>query len=108
MPISSGNKNETVEGTGQTTGTTTGHTGGLSGEGSHFGGAKDTTSSKQVPGAYPTKSGVGSTQQTGTSGFTGSQNTTAGPHDSNLANKVDPRVDSTTNSTTGQGYGGSK
>ncbi|KFZ02394.1 hypothetical protein V500_00234 [Pseudogymnoascus sp. VKM F-4518 (FW-2643)] len=47
---------------------------------------------------------------TGLNTVPGYGSTTAGPHDSNIANKVDPRVDSTTGahtigSNTGAGYG---
>lgn len=57
-------------------------------------------------GAFGTGTGTGSTGYAGTSGVTGNSGytgtgtgvtgttTTAGPHSSNLANKIDPRVDS--------------
>jgi len=61
----------------QTSGNTAGTTAGVHGSGIH--GAQTSTT-----GTYPT---------TGTTGGL-SSSTNAGPHDSNLANKVDPRVDS--------------
>jgi len=45
-------------------------------------------------GTTGTAGGVTGTHGTGTTGTYGTSNTTAGPHNSNLANKADPRVDS--------------
>jgi len=82
------------QGSGNTT-TTTGqstHTGGLSGEGSHFGQTKDTSS------------GLAGQQGTGVTSTHGAQSTTnSGVHSSNLANAVDPRVDSDNSKLAGSG-----
>lgn len=121
---------QTLYGSGQTAGgTTTGNTSGLTGEGSHFGGAHDTTGTSNTSGLagnQTNSTGLGNTQNTGassgtSSGLTGNQTTgtglgntqnagissgttTTGPHSSNLANKADPTVDSDLSGsrTTGQ------
>lgn len=94
---------ETLYGQGQTSGT---HKG-LAGEGSHFDQARDIAGSEQssaVPGSFPSD-----TADTHQHSGIGAGNTTAGPHSSNLANRVDPTVDSDrSRDTTGVGIGNSQ
>lgn len=54
----------------------------------------DSTRTGAVGAGYGTGTGVHGTTGHTTTGVHGTHNTTAGPHSSNLANKVDPRVDS--------------
>jgi len=56
-------------------------------------GSRNMGSAQHGPGAHNTGAGTGFTGTTGTTGY-GSGSTNTGPHDSNLANKLDPRVDS--------------
>jgi len=63
-------------------------------DGSRNAGAYGTTTGSGLTGSHNTTgAGYGTTGTTTGAGY-GSSNTTAGPHSSNLANKVDPRVDS--------------
>lgn len=93
---------ETLYGTGQSN-TTNANTGALAGEGSHFGNTRDNTTSttSQVPGAFPSTghSGVGTAHDSSLSSGTGQA--TTGPHSSNIANQADPRVDSDNSRATG-------
>lgn len=92
-------------------------------------GLNQTTGTTGTTGAGYGSSGIGSTGTHGTTGGYGTSSTTAGPHSSNVANKLDPRVDSdldgsrnagmnqhtntaggygsSTTGTTGAGYGSS-
>lgn len=108
MPRSPGRTqdDETLYGQGESPETNTRHTSGLAGEGSHFGNTRDVAGGGQqssgLPGSFP--SDTADNTSTPHSGLDSS--TTTGPHDSNLANRADPTVDSDrSRGTTGTGIG---